>query len=76
MKITETLTQISGILGEFLTLLFYVFAIGVVVELIFGSGVWGIGVIQNLMSVVGMLGNNGIAGFFTVLILFLLFKNK
>ena len=43
---------------------------GILAEIVFGGGVFGISVITNVMDVINLLGDNGFVGLVALLILF------
>ena len=49
-------------------------AVGAVVEVLFGSGVFGVSVIGNLANIINGFGNSGFAGLIALLFLVGLFK--
>ena len=51
-------------------------ALGVVSEVIFGQGVWGMNVVGNLTGIVTTFGSNGFAGLLALLILIGLWNKK
>ena len=54
-----------------MTALFMVLlSFGVMAEIVFGSPVFGMSVISNVMDVVNLLGNNGFVGLVVLIILF------
>ena len=67
-------------LGDFITglveLLASLAALGVVSEVIFGQGVWGMNVVGNLTCIVTTFGSNGFAGLLALLILIGLWNKK
>ena len=67
-------------LGDFITglveLLASLAALGVVSEVIFGQGVWGMNVVGNLTGIVTTVGSNGFAGLLALLILIGLWNKK
>ncbi len=70
---------IFQMLHEWLTgimdLLAALVAIGVLCEIIFGTGVFGVSVVKNLTTIVGYFGTNGFAGLLALLILIGLYKH-
>ena len=67
-------------LGDFITglveLLASLAALGVVSEVIFGQGVWGMNVVGNLVAIITMFGDNGFAGLLALLVLVGLWNKK
>ena len=56
----------KGMTGLFMTLLSF----AVMAEVVFGDSVLGMGVIDNIMELISMLGGSGIVGLMTLVILF------
>ena len=56
----------KGMTGLFMTLLSF----AVMAEVLFGGSVLGMGVIDNIMGLINMLGGSGITGLITLIILF------
>ena len=67
-------------LGDFITglveLLASLAALGVVSEVIFGQGVWGMNVVGNLVAIITMFGDNGFACLLALLVLIGLWNKK
>jgi hypothetical protein len=61
------------ITGLTTTLLNFI-AIGAIVEVLFGSGVFGVSVIGNLTAIINGFGNSGFAGLLALLFLVGLYK--
>ena len=56
----------KGMTSLFMVLLSF----GVMAEIVFGSPVFGMSVISNVMEVINLLGNNGFVGLVVLIILF------
>jgi len=56
----------KGMTSLFMVLLSF----GVMAEIVFGSPVFGMSVISNVMDVINLLGNNGFVGLVVLIILF------
>ena len=67
-------------IGEFVSglveLLASLAALGVVSEVIFGQGVWGMNVVGNLVAIITTFGDNGFAGLLALLVLVGLWNKK
>ena len=61
---------VSGFFKGMTSLLLVLLSFGVMAEIIFGSPVFGMSVIDNVMNVVNLLGNNGFVGLVVLIILF------
>ena len=59
-------TFFKGMTSLFMVLLSF----GVMAEIVFGSPVFGMSVINNVMEIVNLLGNNGFVGLLVLIILF------
>ena len=62
----------KGMTSLFMVLLSF----GVMAEIVFGSPVFGMSVISNVMDVINLLGNNGFVGLVVLIILFKFMDNK
>ena len=62
----------KGMTSLFLVLLSF----GVMAEIVFGSPVFGMSVISNVMDVVNLLGSNGFVGLVVLIILFKFAEQK
>ena len=69
----SSIGEFVGGLGE---LLASFAALGVISEVIFGSGVWGMNVVGNLVAIITMFGDNGFAGLLALLVLVGLWNKK
>jgi len=70
-EIMKTVNEwISGIMEMLVNFI----AVGAVVEVLFGSGVFGVSVIGNLTAIINGFGNSGFAGLIALLFLVGLFK--
>ena len=61
---------VSGFFKGMTSLLLVLLSFGVMAEIIFGSPVFGMSVISNVMDVINLLGNNGFVGLVVLVILF------
>ena len=70
--------DVFGLFNEWISGLINLFgglvAVGVLVELVVGSPVFGVSVVSNLIGLVGQFGDNGFAGLLALLILAGLWK--
>ena len=76
INLKSAFSSIGDFVGGLIELLASLAALGVVSEVIFGTGVWGINVVSNLVAIVTTLGNNGFAGLLALLILVGLWNKK
>ena len=65
----EVVAMVKGYIDDLAHLLMSFVAIGAVSEVIFGTGVFGVNVIENLTSIIASFGEGGFAGLLALLIL-------
>ena len=70
----EVVTMVKGYIDDLAHLLISFVAIGAISEVIFGTGVFGVNVIENLTSIIAKFGEGGFAGLLALLILVGLFR--
>ena len=76
INLKSAFSSIGEFVGGLVELLASLAALGVVSEVIFGSGVWGINVVSNLVALIGTFGDNGFAGLLALLVLVGLWNKK
>ena len=67
---------VNGFFGKMTSLLMGLLSFGVIAEILFGSPVMGMSVIDNIMDVINMLGSNGVVGLIALVILYGLLDKK
>ena len=67
---------VNGFFNKMTTLFMTMLSFGVMAEILFGGPVMGMSVIDNVMSVINMLGNNGVVGLIALVILYHLLDKK
>jgi hypothetical protein len=67
-------SMVSGFFGKMTTLFMGLMSFGVMAEILFGSPVMGMSVINNIMDIINMLGNNGVVGLIALVILYKLLE--
>ena len=70
----EVVAMVKGYIDDLAHLLMSFVAIGAVSEVIFGTGVFGVNVIENLTSIIASFGEGGFDGLLALLILVGLFR--
>ena len=68
-KVTSFLSGLTTILLSFISL-------GILAEVIFGIGVFGVSVVDNVIGLVKSFGDSGFVGLVALIILIQLFQNK
>ena len=67
---------VNGFFNKMTTLFLGLLSFGVMAEILFGSPVMGMSVIDNVMQIINMLGNNGVVGLIALVILYGLLEKK
>tara|TARA_R100000808_G_C2149969_1_gene158540 strand:- start:3575 stop:3799 length:225 start_codon:yes stop_codon:yes gene_type:complete len=67
---------VNGFFNKMTTLFMTMLSFGVMAEILFGGSVMGMSVIDNVMSIINMLGNNGVVGLIALVILYHLLDKK
>jgi|TARA_Y100000034_G_C6601423_1_gene261650 hypothetical protein len=61
---------VESFFKDMTSLFMVLLSFGVMAEIVFGSPVFGMSVINNVMEIVNLLGNNGFVGLVVLIILF------
>ena len=69
INLKSAFSSIGEFVGGLVELLASLAALGIVSEVIFGQGVWGMNVVGNLVALIGTFGDNGFAGLLALLVL-------
>ena len=76
INLKSAFSSIGEFVGGLVELLASFAALGVISEVIFGSGVWGMNVVGNVVAIVTTFGDNGFAGLLALLVLVGLWNKK
>ena len=68
--------MVNGFFSKMTSLFMGLLSFGVMAEILFGSPVMGMSVIENVMSVINILGNNGVVGLMALVILYSVLSKK
>ena len=68
--------MVTDFFGKMTTLFMGLLSFGVMAEVLFGSAVLGMSVIDNVMSLITMFGDNGVVGLIALVILYNLLDKK
>ena len=69
-------SMVNGFFCKMTTLFMGLLSFGVMAEILFGSPVMGMSVINNIMDIINMLGNNGVVGLIALVVLYQLLSKK
>ena len=72
----DVLMKVKGAVSDVTDLMMNLVALAVLVEVIYGSGIFGMGVVGNITNIVNALGQSGFAGLLALLVLVGLFRKK
>ena len=67
---------VTDFFGKMTALFMGLLSFGVMAEVLFGSAVLGMSVIDNVMSLISMFGDNGVVGLIALVILYNLLDKK
>ena len=76
MNVKGIFTSIGEWVSGLVDLLASFVALGVLVQVIFGTGLFGVDVVGNLTSIVASFGNGGFAGLLALLVLIGIYNKK
>mgnify|MGYP003120453783 CR=1 FL=1 len=76
MNVKNIFSTVGEWMGGLVELFTGFVCLGVLSEVIFGTGIFGVNVVSNLTAIVGTFGNNGFAGLLALLILVGLYNKK
>ena len=70
----DIIVMVRGYVDDLVQLLVSLISIGVICEIIFGSGFFGVNVIGNITNMIAMFGDKGFVGLLALLVLMGLYK--
>ena len=68
--------MVNGFFSKMTALFMGLLSFGVMAEILFGSPVMGMSVIDNVMSVITLFGNNGVIGLIALVVLYKLMEKS
>ena len=68
--------MVTGFFGKMTTLFMGLLSFGILAEILFGKAVLGMSVIDNVMALITMFGDNGVVGLIALVILYNLLDKK
>ena len=72
----EVMDKITTMLGGLTTIMLSFVSLSILAEVIFGTNVFGTGVVTNIMGIITSLGEGGFVGLVALIILIQLFQKK
>ena len=72
----DVLEKINEGIGGLTTLVMNLLALGILVEVIYGAGIFGMGVVGNVVALINSIGSSGFVGLLSLVVLLSLFRGK
>ena len=72
----KVFNMVTDFFGKMTTLFMGLLSFGILAEILFGKAVLGMSVIDNVMSLITMFGDNGVVGLIALVILYNLLDKK
>ena len=72
----EVLAKINEGVGGLATLCMNLLALGILVEVIYGAGIFGMGIVGNVVALINSIGSSGFVGLLSLVVLLSMFKGK
>lgn len=72
----DILEKVNEGVGGLTTLVMNLLALGILVEVIYGAGIFGMGVVGNVVALINSIGSSGFVGLLSLVVLLSLMKGK
>lgn len=72
----DILAKINDGIGGLTTLVMNLLALAILVEVIYGAGIFGMGVVGNVVALINSMGSSGFVGLLSLVVLLCLFRGK
>jgi len=72
----KVFNMVTDFFGKMTTLFMGLLSFGILAEILFGKAVLGMSVIDNVMSLIAMFGDNGVVGLIALVVLYNLLDKK
>mgnify|MGYP001410617378 CR=1 FL=1 len=72
----DILAKINDGVGGLTTLVMNLLALAILVEVIYGAGIFGMGVVGNVVALINSIGSSGFVGLLSLIVLLSLFRGK
>jgi hypothetical protein len=72
----DALSKITGFISGLTGVVLNLVALGILVEVVYGSGIFGMGIIGNVVKIINSLGASGFTGLVALLVLTCLYSGK
>jgi len=72
----DILAKINESVGGLTSLVMNLLALGILVEVIYGSGIFGMGIVGNVVKLINSIGSSGFVGLLSLIVLLSLFRGR
>tara|TARA_R110000796_G_scaffold241251_1_gene362582 strand:+ start:132 stop:359 length:228 start_codon:yes stop_codon:yes gene_type:complete len=70
------LDKVNEAVGGLTTLVMSLLSLAILVEVIYGTGIFGMGVVGNIVKLINSIGSSGFVGLLSLIVLLSLYKGK
>jgi len=70
----DILAKVNDSIGGLTTLVMNLLALGILVEVIYGAGIFGMGIVGNVVALINSIGSSGFVGLLSLVVLLSLFN--
>jgi len=70
------LDKVNETVGGLTTLVMSLLSLAILVEVIYGAGIFGMGVVGNVIKLINSMGSSGFVGLLSLIVLLTLFRGK
>ena len=72
----DILAKINESVGGLTSLVMNLLALGILVEVIYGAGIFGMGIVGNVVALINSIGSSGFVGLLSLVVLLSLFRGR
>jgi len=72
----DAMAKVSGFISGLTGVVMNLVALGILVEVVYGSGIFGMGIIGNVVGIINSLGTSGFTGLVALLVLAGLYRSN
>ena len=72
----DILAKLNEGIGGITSLVMNLLALGILVEVIYGAGIFGMGIVGNVVALINSIGSSGFVGLLSLVVLLSLFRGK
>lgn len=72
----DILNTINETIGGLTTMVMSLLSLAILIEVIYGAGIFGMGVVGNVVALINSMGSSGFVGLLSLIVLLSLFNGK